>query len=112
MTHDHDDADDRELDKMMDAAFADARPDAGLEDRVIARLRGADRWRLPRVSALHVHPLVRRAAVGVAAAILLASAGFVATRVDDQPNRIKSASNLRQLGQGIQFYANENMGRL
>src|SRR5918999_4315705 len=31
-------------------------------------------------------------------------------RAREQANRVKCASNLRQIGQGIQMYANENKG--
>jgi prepilin-type processing-associated H-X9-DG protein len=34
----------------------------------------------------------------------------VACRAREQANRVKCASNLRQIGQGIQMYANENKG--
>src|SRR5690349_14432020 len=48
--------------------FADAKPEAGFEDRMIQALRETSS---PRRN--WVHPLVRRAATGVAAAILLGS---------------------------------------
>ncbi len=47
---------------------------------------------------LTLHPLVRKAAVGVAAAILLGAVGFAVTRLEPA-NRIKAAANLRQIGQ-------------
>lgn len=96
---------DRELDEL----FAAARPDGGLEDRVIGRLR-AVRSRPP----MTLHPMVRRAAVGVAATILLGGVGFAVTQAERQNGsslfsfldpasrdaesaRVPVASNLRQL---------------
>src|SRR3954471_16593922 len=72
-------------DRELDALFAADRPGRDFEDRLIAGVRKS---RAP----LAVHPIVRRAAVGVAAAILLGTAGFVVTRTDDAPNHIKAAS--------------------
>src|SRR5687768_15344340 len=80
----------RDTDNEMDALFAAARPDGALEDRVIGRLRSARRMPV-------VHPMVRRAAVGVAAAILLGGAGFVVTHAESV-RRIADASNLRSVG--------------
>ena len=87
MTHD-------ELDNMMNNVFADARPDEGLEDRLVARMRKA---RLPR---LNLHPFVYRAAVGVAAAIMLGGVGFAVTR-EGEANRDGDASNSPQIVQSI-----------
>ena len=73
----------RETDRAMQRFFAAARPDAGFEDRVIGRLRGEPRRRkLPRALP-SVHPLVRRAATGVAAAVLLGGVGYAAHRALD-----------------------------
>ena len=50
--------------------------------------------------------------VAMAAPALLASIGMPAmTRAREQANRVKSASNLRQIGLGMMLYANENRGR-
>jgi hypothetical protein len=56
--------------------FAGAAPTAGFEDRIVDRLRWVAR---PRVGSL-LHPTVRRAATGVAAAVMLAGFGYVATQ--------------------------------
>ncbi len=91
----------RETEKQMNALFVP--PAAGLEDRIIDRLRfaGTRRFTLPRVNFV-VHPAVRKAAVGIAAAIVLAGAGFVVNeaveRAATPSNRVKVASNLRQIG--------------
>src|SRR4051794_859196 len=58
--------------------FADARPPADLEDRLVERLRGArQHWPV-------LHPMVRRAATGVAAAVLLAGFGYVANQAMEE----------------------------
>ncbi|MEO6436193.1 MAG: zf-HC2 domain-containing protein, partial [Tepidisphaeraceae bacterium] len=70
----------REAEARMTALFAGAAPVAGFEDRVIQRLRlGRERrnWMQPN----WVHPAVRKAVTGVAAAVLLGGFGFVATQV-------------------------------
>jgi glycine cleavage system regulatory protein len=96
--------------------FADAKPEAGFEDRMIRALRETSS---PRRN--WVHPLVRRAATGVAAAILLGSAGYVVTAaysggapnsLADAVNRVKDASNLKQIGLALTLYSNENRGAL
>src|SRR5688500_12393534 len=63
---------DRELEEL----FAAARPDRGLEDRVVARLRAVKR------PPMVLHPMVRRAAIGVAATILLGGVGFAVTQAE------------------------------
>jgi hypothetical protein len=90
-------------DRELQDAFAADVPDERLEDRVIAAIRQS---RGPRPIA---HPLVRRAAVGVAAAILLGGVGFAVTR-PDREQRIKDATNLRQIGLAVQAYSSENKG--
>lgn len=62
-------------DQLLRQLFADARPPADLEDRLVRGLRSA-RPALPLI-----HPLVRRAAIGVAAALLLGGFGYVANEV-------------------------------
>src|SRR5438874_132227 len=54
--------------------FVDARPPADLEDRLVERLRGA------RPQRPLLHPMVRRAATGVAAALMLGGFGYVANQ--------------------------------
>lgn len=60
-----------DMDATMNQLFADARPAGGFEDRLIQRLR-----QLPRRRRF-VHPMVRRVATGVAAAIMLAGVGYI-----------------------------------
>src|SRR5215203_4432134 len=92
----HDDA----LHNLLETVFAAARPEGGLEDRVIAQFRD----RAGR-QAMVLHPVVRRAAVGVAAAILLGGVGFVVTREETiQGKRLANASNLKQMGLSVQVY--------
>jgi uncharacterized membrane protein YgcG len=87
--------------------FADVAPSADFEDRVIQRLRREPRHRfsLPRPN-LRLHPAVRRAAVAVAATILIAGVGYVASSVMEnrQAQRTQVASNLRQIGHALQLY--------
>src|SRR5690349_5155164 len=100
--------------------FADAVPSSGFEDRILGRFRAgaaaAERWRM----TMHLHPAVRRAAVGAAAVVMLAGFGYVASQQIDngglpmlpfQGSRaVHTASNLRGIGQGVQTSANENNG--
>src|SRR6476469_10275586 len=90
-------AEDADLQALFDAA----RPGEGLEDRLVTGfrdegLRNRMRLRLP------LHPAIRRAAAGVAAALLLGGFGYVATRAAGEGglpapwaflSRVKSASN-------------------
>src|SRR5688500_18326559 len=99
MTHD-------EIDNRMNDVFADARPGGGLEDRVIAGVR---KVHLPR---LNLHPMVRRAALGVAAAVMLGGVGFAVTQPALQSMRMRTASNLRQIGQSAQVYSNDSKAQL
>lgn len=63
----------RQEDKTMQAAFAGSVPGAEFEQRIIAGLR--QRW-TPR---LVIHPMVRRAAAGVAAVLVLGAIGYTTT---------------------------------
>src|SRR5688500_7535449 len=98
----------------LQALFADARPALGFEDRIIRNLRQTKSRRT------WVHPTVRHAATGVAAALLLASAGYVVTSASNGgqlpdlvaiANRVKGASNLKQIGQAVLQYSNESRDR-
>ena len=61
-------------DAALRELFAAARPPADMEDRIVDRLQSARR---PRPM---LHPMVRRAATGVAAALMLGGFGHVATQ--------------------------------
>src|SRR3954464_11138947 len=63
-------------DASLRELFAGAGPRAGFEDRLVERLR----WPARPTAAVLLHPMVRRAATGVAAAVLLAGFGYVATQ--------------------------------
>src|SRR4051812_9593476 len=63
-------------DASLRELFAGVGPRAGFEDRLVERLRWVGR---PNAAVL-LHPMVRRAATGVAAAVLLAGFGYVATQ--------------------------------
>jgi glycine cleavage system regulatory protein len=68
-----------QMDAAMNQLFALSRPAGGFEDRLIQGLRNAGRRRR------WVHPMVRRVATGVAAAILVASVGYVGnTKINHQ----------------------------
>lgn len=93
------------------ALFADAKPSPGFEDRLIRSLRET---KPPRT---WIHPMVRRAATGVAAALLLASAGYVVSAASNGGklpdlyaigNRVKAASSLRGIAAPIALASNEN----
>src|SRR5437763_3989387 len=64
----------RASDAALASLFADIRPGADFEDRLLVRLRGA------RASRGLVHPAVRYAATGIAAALLLGSVGYFANQ--------------------------------
>lgn len=83
----------RETEKQMNALFVP--PTAGLEDRIIDRLRFASssRLRLPRPNFAGIHPAVRKAAVGIAAAILLAGAGYLVSESMDLSAPRAASSN-------------------
>ena len=97
--------------------FATARPADGLEDRLVGAFRRGAAWRPSRLR-IGFHPAIRRAAIGVAAALMLGGFGYVATQAVSNgglptpwtSSRLKSASNLREIGQGIAMSANENKG--
>src|SRR5579884_2217689 len=60
----------RTSDQRLIAMFASERPEAGFEDRVIQRFREKQSKRLSRLSEpLKIHPMVRRAAIGIAASL-------------------------------------------
>ena len=65
-------------DASLRALYSGAHPPADLEDRVVDRLWTARPAQLPKVIPLHA--VVRRAAVGVAAAVMLGGFGYVASR--------------------------------
>src|SRR4051794_33891807 len=90
-----------EMDNLLTSIFAGARPDAGLEDRLVAGFRGTR-------PALVIHPMVRKAAIGVAAAILLGGAGFAVMHAENYgKNGIRSAINQQH---SVAISANENNG--
>ena len=59
--------------------FAGARPRIGLEDRIVGYFQAQARHDYRRLR-IHLHPAVRRAAIGVAAAVMLGGFGFVASQ--------------------------------
>ncbi|HZN66944.1 MAG TPA: DUF4349 domain-containing protein [Tepidisphaeraceae bacterium] len=70
----------REEDAKMTQLFSAAHPAAGFEDRLVAAFRTGEREEdLQNKSRLFIHPMVRRAATGVAAALLLGGFGYVAS---------------------------------
>src|SRR4051794_21086279 len=127
----------RELEGTMTTLFAPALAGPDFEDRLIARFRDRTthrlsvasfverRLRLPAIPALTgfgAHPAVRRAAVAAAAIIVLGGFGYVGSTLmernrlpgmamlDSGDGRARSASDLRQIGQAMLGYSNENKG--
>jgi hypothetical protein len=96
-----------QTEKKMTQLFAAIAPGTNFEDQLLGRLRLS-------APLLRINPLVRRAAIAAAAAIVLGGFGYVANRQMEhgglQIARVKSASNLRQIGQAILLYANEHRG--
>jgi len=91
----------QEADAALRAMFRDARPAEAFEDRIIRNLRIT---RAPRRTLLH--PMVRRTATAVAAAVLLTGAGVVVTASSEGDRslgwfsaaRHTVTSNLKQIG--------------
>src|SRR5262249_17454644 len=73
----------RDEEERMTALFASPRPMAGFEDRIIQRLRLGRESRLNWRPNWRIHPAVGKAVAGVAAAIVLAGAGYTVTRMLD-----------------------------
>ena len=69
----------RAADAELRSLFNAARPAAGFEDRIVQKLRSAPALRRPIL-----HPMVRRVATGIAAAILVAGAGVVVSKSLDR----------------------------
>ncbi|HSV15024.1 MAG TPA: DUF4349 domain-containing protein [Tepidisphaeraceae bacterium] len=95
----------RSSDEAMRNLFDNARPTAGFEDRMIRAVREE---RSPR---LRIPLPVRRAAAVAAAVLLVGGVGYIGNGLIENGNgldRVLAASNLRQLGQAILLYTNEN----
>jgi len=107
----------RSEDDQLSNLFRDVAPSAGFEDRLIQGLRSKPHrtLKLPRI-----HPAVRKAAIGVAAVLVLGTFGYIASDLMDTGHmprlfadaryagRLKAASQLRQLGEAELRGANEN----
>lgn len=88
----------RSADQSMEKLFAEIRPDAAFEDRMVDAVRQRSAWRIPMA--------VRKAAMGVAAAVLLGGMGLAGNYIfGDADVRIRSASNLRAVSPSIEFSA-------
>lgn len=105
----------RNLETTMTQAFAPVTPAADFEDRLLGRLRLG----LERTRRFRIHPLVRRAAVVAAAAVVLAGFGYVGKvyiETGELPGVSRRyaqtivASNRYTLGQTNVRGANENKG--
>src|SRR2546421_10124486 len=94
-----------QTDAQLANLFREIVPDGDFEDRMIDAVRQTRRLRL----RIYIPPAVRKAALGVAAAVMLGGFGYVATNAVQQAesNRVKAASNLRQIGPAVTLYANE-----
>lgn len=81
----------KSMDDSLHTLFDKISPDHGFEDRLIAQFR-------EKTTRRTLHPMVRRAAIGVAASILLGSVGFYAQRNMGRLEHLRTASNLSQMG--------------
>ncbi len=97
-------------DEELRELFAGARPREGLEDRVIQRLRRQAGRRM-------VPPVVRYAVTGIAAAVVVGGIGVVVHSAIEHgglpgvafhARHAEVASNLRQIGESVSMYQNEN----
>src|SRR5688572_22280126 len=68
-------------DAAVRGLFDDHRPDAQFEERLLRGIRNEQIRPAMRI----VHPIVRRCATGVAAAILIAAVGYVGQRAMETP---------------------------
>lgn len=105
-------------DRRLHDLFKDVAPSSSFEDRMIQRLR-TDRPRRQIFKFPTIHPAIRKAALATAAVVVLGGFGYLATDLMND-GRIptlwadarlpRRASSLRQIGEAIQLYANENHG--
>jgi hypothetical protein len=86
------------MDESLRSLFDNVSPGRGFEDRMVAGFR-------QKTTRHTLHPMVRRAAIGVAASILLSSAGYFFQRNMQQLERMRSASNMRQMGLATLMYS-------
>jgi hypothetical protein len=84
------------MDESLRMAFKDVVPQPDFEDRMLAQ------FRLKKLRP-RLHPFVRQAAIGVAATILLGGVGFFANQNIGRLERVRMASNLRQVGEAMQL---------
>ena len=78
-----------EADRMLVNIFANARPGAGFEDRIVSELRSIGRpMRI-------MHPAVLKVASGIAAAILVASVGYLGNHLIVN-NKLPGAARVAQ----------------
>ena len=96
----------KQLDQQMNALFATVSPKLGFDEAIIRRLSQRN-------------AMVRNAAIAAAAAIMLGGFGYVASELVNNgrlptfavtDGRIKVSSNLRQAGQAILLYEQDNKG--
>jgi hypothetical protein len=110
----------RQADATLRDLFAFVAPAVDFEDKLVATVRNAPQRRM------WFGPVIRRALVGVAAVILLGGFGLLGNRVlrdgkvpelsfsklawltGPKGDRVKTGSNLRQVGQAMSLYTNEN----
>jgi autotransporter-associated beta strand protein len=95
----------RAIDESLREMFASANPGLDFENRVITRFR-------QKTTRRTVHPMVRRVAIGVAATLLMGSAGAFYQRNTGRFERVRAASNLKQIGLAMMMYSNgeRNLG--
>jgi len=86
------------MDDSLQSLFKNVSPDRGFENRIVARFR--------QKTHRPLHPMVRRAAIGVAATILLGSAGYFFQQNSQRLERLRSASNMKQIGLAMSMYGN------
>jgi hypothetical protein len=117
----------QQAEDRMTALFTSALPPMGFEDGLIQRLRlgssrrGWNPWaplryapggaqRSPGIRSMRIHPAIARATAGVAAVLALAGMGYVVNQAveESSANRVKTASNLRQIDRRTLLYSNND----
>jgi hypothetical protein len=100
----------KKSDVALRELFASVGPSADFEDKVIRRLRAAERPKFVLRRNIRLHPRIVRAVGVAAAAVVLGGLGYsVLTQMDRRAVPMGAASNLRQIGEANLLYAQQSL---